>query len=89
MKLRELLQELSFMGSKCTKDCSGHRAGWDWERRMNTRSPSMTHSQSFNNGTRLAIDNPTKKPSVRDEKGKFAKNPTRRRFKENKETLVE
>jgi len=28
----EQLDELSFLGSPCTKDCSGHRAGYDWSK---------------------------------------------------------
>jgi hypothetical protein len=46
------LDELSFLGSQCTKDCSGHRAGYDWYKRKG-RDP-FSHSQSFNNGAGLA-----------------------------------
>lgn len=48
---REQLDELNFLGSQCTKDCSGHRAGYEWSRRKglvpNSRSPS------FNKGAAL------------------------------------
>ena len=81
MRLRELLNELTFMGSPCTKDCSGHQAGYDWERRKKIGSPQNTPSQSFNNGTRLAITNPTAQPKIRDVRGRFASNPTKRRRK--------
>ena len=49
---QEQLDELNFLGSQCTKDCSGHRAGYEWYRRKqqtpNSRSPS------FNKGAGLA-----------------------------------
>ena len=48
------LDELSFLGSPCTKDCSGHRAGYNWSKgRGNIHSASW--SQSFNNGAALAV----------------------------------
>ena len=51
-KRAKKLKELSFLGSPCTKDCSGHRAGYEWFKR-NQRSPA-SWSQSFNNGANLA-----------------------------------
>ena len=45
------LDELNFLGSPCTKDCSGHRAGYAWSKRKQ-RVP-YSHSQSFNNGAAL------------------------------------
>jgi pyrimidine deaminase RibD-like protein len=49
----EQLDELSFLGSPCTKDCSGHRAGYRWSKdRGNIHAASW--SQSFNNGAALA-----------------------------------
>jgi len=48
------LTELDFMGSPCTKDCSGHRAGYAWSKaRGGTHAASW--SSSFNNGAALAI----------------------------------
>jgi hypothetical protein len=48
----EQLDELSFLGSPCTKDCSGHRAGYAWSaRRGNVDSASW--SNSFNRGAHL------------------------------------
>ena len=52
-KPQQELDELSFLGSPCTKDCSGHRAGYAWSRARGNRS-ALSHSNSFNNGARLA-----------------------------------
>ena len=46
------LDELSFLGSQCTQDCSGHRAGYDWYK-QNGRTP-QSWSPSFNKGAALA-----------------------------------
>ena len=47
------LDELSFMGSQCTKDCSGHRAGYSWSKaRGGTHAASW--SNSFNKGAAIA-----------------------------------
>ena len=50
----EQLDELDFMGmSPCTKDCSGHRAGYAWSKArggVSTASPS----DSFNRGAEIA-----------------------------------
>ena len=51
IKGREQLRELSFLGSQCTKDCSGHRAGYEWYARKQ-RNPN-SHSPSFNKGAAL------------------------------------
>jgi hypothetical protein len=49
----ENLQELSFMGSTCTKDCSGHRAGYKWSLdRGGVQNPASA-SQSFVNGSNI------------------------------------
>jgi len=48
----EQLDELSFLGSQCTKDCSGHRAGYEWYKRK--QRPPMSWSPSFNKGAALA-----------------------------------
>ena len=51
---QEQLDELDFMGiSPCTKDCSGHRAGYQWSKArggVSTASPS----DSFNRGAEIA-----------------------------------
>jgi len=49
-----LLDELSFLGSECTKDCSGHRAGYDWSKRKGLRQAN-SWSPSFNKGAGLAV----------------------------------
>lgn len=48
----EQLNELYFMGSPCTKDCSGHRAGYEWSRRKGGRIPN-SWSPSFNKGAAI------------------------------------
>jgi hypothetical protein len=53
MRLYELLNELTFMGSECTKDCSGHRAGYAWAKRNKRKAASW--SPSFNKGAALAF----------------------------------
>ena len=76
MTIDELLNELYFHGSKCTKDCSGHRAGWRWGKRYPGRATTnrATHV-SFNNGVDIANANPTTvmMPSIRGAKGRFVK----------------
>lgn len=48
----EKLDELSFLGSPCTKDCSGHRAGYAWSQANNRKVP-RSWSNSFNRGAEL------------------------------------
>ena len=50
----EQLDELTFKGSECTKDCSGHRAGYDWSQRRGGQVPN-SWSPSFNKGAGLAV----------------------------------
>jgi predicted GNAT family acetyltransferase len=50
----EQLDELNFLGSECTKDCSGHRAGYDWSKRKGLRQAN-SWSPSFNKGAGLAV----------------------------------
>lgn len=50
----EQLDELTFMGmSPCTKDCSGHRAGYKWSKARGGVS-SASWSNSFNKGAEIA-----------------------------------
>ena len=51
----EQLDELSFLGSECTKDCSGHRAGYEWSKRKGLRQANSIYSPSFNKGAALAV----------------------------------
>jgi hypothetical protein len=48
---RKKVNELDFLGSQCTKDCSGHRAGYAWSKRKGLVPNS--HSPSFNKGAAL------------------------------------
>lgn len=50
----EQLDELSFLGSQCTKDCSGHRAGYNWSQRKGLVH-AASWSPSFNKGAALAV----------------------------------
>jgi pyrimidine deaminase RibD-like protein len=54
--LKDELTELSFLGSPCTKDCSGHRAGYAWSKQRGGQSGNSPFSPSFNNGAQLYID---------------------------------
>jgi pyrimidine deaminase RibD-like protein len=47
------LDELQFMGSTCTKDCSGHRAGYAWSRARGGRNATSPFSPSFNKGSAI------------------------------------
>ena len=49
----EQLDELQFLGSECTKDCSGHRAGYDWSARKGNIQGNSPYSPSFNKGADL------------------------------------
>jgi len=50
------LNELEFLGSPCTKDCSGHRAGYAWSQSKGGRVAQSPFSPSFNNGSQLHVD---------------------------------
>lgn len=54
--LKGELNELNFLGSPCTKDCSGHRAGYAWSKQRGGQSGNSPFSPSFNNGAQLYID---------------------------------
>jgi hypothetical protein len=49
----EQLDELQFLGSECTKDCSGHRAGYEWSARKGNIQGNSPYSPSFNKGANL------------------------------------
>lgn len=48
------LMELTFYGSQCTKDCSGHRAGYRWSKARGGVANPVSYSQSFINGSNIA-----------------------------------
>lgn len=54
--LKDELNELEFLGSPCTKDCSGHRAGYAWSQSKGGRVAQSPFSPSFNNGSQLYVD---------------------------------
>jgi hypothetical protein len=54
MKIAELLTELTFMGHTCTKDCSGHAAGYAYAQAKGLKAPTKTPSKSFDFGTGIA-----------------------------------
>ena len=54
--LDQELNELSFLGSPCTKDCSGHRAGYNWSQSKGGRVAQSPFSPSFNKGSQLQVD---------------------------------
>lgn len=49
------LVELSFHGSQCTKDCSGHRAGYKWSLDRGGVENPHSPSQSFINGSNIGV----------------------------------
>jgi hypothetical protein len=60
MKIKDILTELTFMGSECTKDCSGHKAGYNWSRKRGGKLAN-SWSPSFNKGAALALRTPTER----------------------------
>jgi pyrimidine deaminase RibD-like protein len=54
--LKDKLDELEFLGSPCTKDCSGHRAGYAWSQSRGGQVAKSPFSPSFNNGSQLYVD---------------------------------
>lgn len=50
--IKSRLDELYFKGSQCTKDCSGHMAGYEWSRRKGGVD-AASWSPSFNKGAAL------------------------------------
>lgn len=65
MKITEIISEadLFFKGDKdylCTKDCSGHGAGYSWAKKKNV-TKCNSHSNSFNRGChKLGAEKETK-----------------------------
>jgi len=61
MRIAEIITELTFMGSPCTKDCSGHKAGYEWSLQKNG-AIANSPSNSFNNGARIGQRQATQRP---------------------------
>jgi hypothetical protein len=78
MLINEILSELTFGGSRCTKDCSGHKAGYRWALRKG-RISSGSQSPSFDAGTKIAAaqlkTGLVQAPKIRDPRGKFYPHP--------------
>ena len=55
MKIRDITEAtgLTFKGSPCTKDCSGHEAGYKWSRHRGGVT-AMSRSPSFDKGAAIA-----------------------------------
>ena len=77
MKISEILSELSYQGRKCTKDCGGHHAGYQWAMARKQTTPCTSNSPSFNDGCDLAVsqmkNNKVVRPKIRDIGGRFTK----------------
>ena len=65
MKVKELLSELTFMGHTCTKDCSGHEAGYNYGLKNKLTVPTNTPSKSFDSGTGIAAKQTKTKKTVK------------------------
>ena len=50
---KKALDELNFLGSTCTRDCSGHRAGYAWSKARAGAKVPMSRSPSFDKGAAL------------------------------------
>lgn len=69
------LNELTFMGSQCTKDCSGHRAGYAWSQARGGVTANSPWSPSFNKGSAIATQEIIKQKQ--QPKPQQPKNPVR------------
>lgn len=84
MRIFEILSELTFQGSRCTKDCGGHGAGYAWAKQRGAGAACNSHSQSFNNGCEIAKRQAQQggkmvRPKIRDVRGRFAAGPQPRK----------
>jgi len=81
MRIKELLAELTYSGSPCTKDCGGHDAGYNYALKRKQTVGCSTASASFNKGCEIAANqikvNKVRKPSVRGAGGRFTFKPAR------------
>lgn len=77
-EFKQTLNELTFGGSRCTKDCSGHKAGYRWALRKGASSAN-TPSPSFNSGVKIAgaqtATGQIVAPKIRNHTGRFAPHP--------------
>lgn len=56
MKISDIVNEAppKFYGSQCTKDCSGHKAGYQWSMLKPNRPCGGSRSASFDKGCFIA-----------------------------------
>jgi hypothetical protein len=78
MRINELLVELSFQGEPCTKDCSGHSAGYNWaikhmDKDCSSKNPSFT--SGCNVAKKQAANKAIKKPEITKEPEQDTKEP--------------
>lgn len=82
MRIRDIITELTFAGRLCTKDCSGHQAGYRHAIATGNPGPYASPSNSFNRGAEVAADKMSgitkSRPKIRGTGGKFAPAPRRR-----------
>lgn len=74
MKIREIIQEYNFYGRTCTKDCSGHRAGWYWAKKKAVTNDTQcsSRSPSFTGGCQTALSQQKlQHPRIRGAGGRF------------------
>jgi hypothetical protein len=74
VRATEFVTELYFMGSPCTKDCSGHKAGYNWGK-THAGKEEFGPSPSFNKGTYLAKNYTPRAQGGGRVKGMLSQNP--------------
>lgn len=62
MRINEIIGTRKFKGSVCTKDCSGHRAGYAWAQ-THPNQAALSRSPSFNKGAAIAQRTMKPKPA--------------------------
>jgi hypothetical protein len=83
MRAQEFITELKyFLGSPCTKDCSGHQAGYNWGKQNNQQA--ATPSPSFNNGTQIAKNYKERPQGGGKVAGQLSQNPNAIRKRERR-----
>ena len=79
MRIRDIISELTFAGRQCTKDCSGHQAGYRHAIATGQQTPFNSPSKSFNSGAEVAADKMSgmtkSNPKIRGTGGRFAPAP--------------
>lgn len=78
MRILELLTELTFGGSQCTRNCIGHVTGFNWKKN-NSDSPCLSTNASFNKGCAIADKQikagRVRRPGIRDTTGRYTFTP--------------